>query len=368
MGVTMNDKSANLISAYHDGELTAAERANVEQLLASSPEARAELESFRTLSSLLREAGRPALESDLTPVVMQMIEQRMLLPETAPRPPHTNRKAASWTKWVVMIAAAAAGLVIAVRVIPQNPAQAPNIAQQPVAQPIEKTVPQPEPVAPAQPAAVAVVNPVTPEKPAVLPAPQLAAADIPLEVIENLKRTTPGKIVRFLKQSGDDVTVFHLMVLDIQPGLVSLQMILSAQQITESKDQQPEPGIVAVYVQANQDQLDKVIAELQSEEQKQFVALAVQAPVKAEEIQKLVKSNPTELASQQVPLKKSELTTLGVNPVQSSQIVASRSLRGGRAAALPRAMNGDDSPLRKLLIVVEKAPESLLSPTNSQPN
>ncbi|MDB5335568.1 MAG: hypothetical protein JWN70_1187 [Planctomycetaceae bacterium] len=364
----MNDKSANnmdLISAYHDGELTAAERADVEQLLASSPEARAELESYRTLTSMLREVGRPTLESDLTPVVMQMIEQRMLLPTTAAQPLSDTRKANAWTKWAVAIAAAAAALMIAVRVIPQNAGNDPVIAQQEV-KPNTVTpvvVPQPETIKPVATNAIATV---TPEKPAVAPAAQLVAADLPLEVIENLKRANPGKIVRFLKQSGKDVTVFHLMVLDIQPGLESLQMILSAQQISGPKDQQAQSGTVAVYVEANQDQLDKVIAELQSEEQKQFVALAVQStPMKAEEVQKIVKGQATDVASQQVPLKKSELTTLGVNPVESEQIVASRTRIGQRPGPM-QSLNGSNS-LRKLLIVIEKAPASLLS-NPVQPN
>ncbi len=359
MGMTMNDNSdkMHLISAYHDGELTAAERGEVEQLLATSPEARAELESYRKVSSLFREAGRPALESDLTPVVMQMIEQRMLLPTTAPQPASETRQDKAWTKWAIVIAAAAAGLMVAVQAIPRNPAQAPAVAHQDVKPAPAPAVPQPE-IAKPETNAVAEVTPV---KPAAVPAPQLVGTDLPLEVIENLKRANPGKIVRFLKQSGKDVTVFHLMVLDIQPGLDSLQMILSAQQISGPQGQQTQPGTVAVYVQANQDQLDKVIAELQSEQQKQFVALAVQpTPVKAEEVQKLMKGQPADVASQQVPLKKSELTTLGVKPVEDVQIVASRTRRG-QAAGPVRALNGADSAQRKLLIVVEKAPESLLS-------
>ena len=358
MGMTMNDKSANmhLISAYHDGELTAAEVVEVEQLLATSPEARAELESYRQISSLFREANRPALQSDLTPVVMQTLERRILLPNTAVRPLGETRQGKTWTKWAIAIAAAAAALMVAVQVIPRNGGQDPVVAHHD-GQPAPVS-PQPEVVPPEGTNAVAKV---TPEKPVVAPVTELAAADLPLEVIENLKRANPGKIVRFLKQSGDDVTVFHLMVLDIQPGLDSLQMILSAQQISGPQGQQTQPGTVAIYVQANQDQLDKVIAQLQSEEQKQFVALAVQpTPVKAEEVQKLMKNQPAEVASQQVPLKKSELTTLGVKPVADVEIVASRTRRG-QAAGPVRALNGLDSARRKVLIVVEKAPESLLS-------
>jgi hypothetical protein len=284
MGATMNDKPINsLISAYHDGELTAAERGEVEQLLASSPEARAELDAYRRVSNLLREAGRPALQTDLTPLVMQQIKQQMSLPTTESRP--TRR--ANWTRWI-SIAAVAAGLMVAVKLGWQAPPQADDVAklhnQNPsVPQiPINTVTPQPQNHDQNNSSLVANNATLKTSNPEVKPAEiQITASDIPLEVIENLKRANPGKIVRFLKQSGKDVAVFHLMVLDTKPGLESLQVILSAQQISGPKGQVGQAGVMAIYVEANQDQMDKVIAALQSEEQKQFIALAVQQLMKS---------------------------------------------------------------------------------------
>lgn len=348
MGVTMNDKPNNsLISAYHDGELTAAERAEAERLLASSPEARAELEAYRHVSSLLRESGRPTLDRDLTPVVMQTIEQQMLLPTTT-QPLRSQQ--ADWKKWAAVVAAVAMCLIVVVGINMQRDPQLPVVVKNDPVKSIEVT---PKP----QDNNVTIVKTTPDVKPIEV---GIAPEDLPLDVIENLKKAVPGKIVRYLKQSGKDVAVFHLMVLDVQPGLESLQMILSAQQISGSPEKNGQVGVMAVYVQANQDQMDKVIAELIREEQKQFVALAVQQPVKADDVEKLVKRQPSEVASQQVPLKLGQLTSLGVNPVQSEQIVASRNNRSSRAPALPRALGGDDSPMRKVLIVLEKAPEEFL--------
>ena len=368
----MNNKSSSeLISAYHDGELNAAELAAVEQLLATSAAARAELESYQSLSGMFREAGRPTLAADLTPAVMQMIEQRMLLPETAARPERSSRSGRVWTKWAVVIAAVAAGLMVAVQVVPQNPAQLPAVVQHPAPAPAPQVADKPA----EDQTAVAQVDPVPAKTPApeVAPAvtPQLATADLSLEVISDLKRANPGKIVRFMKQSGSDVAVFHLLVRDVQPGLEALQKILSAQQIAAPNDQVAQPGTVAVYVQASQDELDKVIAELQSEAQPQFVALAVQPAVKADEFSKLIPNQPAEQTSRQVALQADQLYAVGVAQVPSDALLANRSVTGS-AAAIPRAMTQGNagsikrlsSSFKKLLIVVEKAPQGMLPTVN----
>lgn len=363
----MNHKPTNdLISAYHDGELSAAERAEVEQLLATSPAARAELESYQSLSGLLREAGRPTLSADLTPAVMQMIEQRMLLPETATRPERKTRSGQVWTRWAVLIAAVAAGLIVAVQVAPRHPAQVPAVVQHPAPQLAPQVDNQPV----AAQTAVAKVDPAPAQTtvPEVAPftSPQVVASAVPFEIISDLKRANTGKIVRFLKQSGTDVAVFHLLVRDVQPGLAALQQILSTQ-VAAPQDQAAPTATVAFYIQANQDQLDKVIAELQSAAQPQFVALAVQPVVKAEALNKLIPHQPAEQSAQPVALKADELYALGVGALPADQLLANRSVTGS-AAAIPRAMTQGNagaikklgSSLKKLLIVVEKAPEALL--------
>ena len=364
----MNEKiQDNLISAYHDAELSAAERTDVQRLLASSPEARAELESYRRLSGLLRESGRPTLTANLAPLVMHTIKRQML-PQTASRPLATPRS----TNWAGALVALTAALMVAVSLMPQgkrdrqfaNRHQAPVMPQNVVAQPGPNSL---QPLGGHAVAANDIVKPATtpdqtPAKPVF--APQLAASDLPLNVIEDLKKANFGEIVRFLKNSGKDVTVFHLMVLDVQPGLESLQLILSAQQISGPMNQPSQSGVVAVYVQANQNQLDKVIAELMSKDREQFIALAVPPlPVKASEVQKLMTGKPENVASSQMPMQQNELSKLGVNAVQSKQILAAREGRNVRfpgSSFSVKTPGRDNSPNRKVLIVLEKVPAELM--------
>ncbi len=87
----MKDVPENeLLSAYLDGELTAAEQAEVEQLLESSPAARQLLEEFHALSSTLQDMPQYTLDEDLSEQVLRMAERRILtedIPTSAPAVP-----------------------------------------------------------------------------------------------------------------------------------------------------------------------------------------------------------------------------------------------------------------------------------------
>lgn len=67
-----------LLSAYLDGELTAAQQAAVEQLLATSPEARQLLDELRALSATLQSLPPYKLQEDLAEPVLRTVERRML--------------------------------------------------------------------------------------------------------------------------------------------------------------------------------------------------------------------------------------------------------------------------------------------------
>ncbi len=78
----MNDvPDTELFSAYLDGELTADEQVRVEQILATSPEARQLLEELRALGSTLQELPQEKLDEDLSARVLEIAERRMLLPD-----------------------------------------------------------------------------------------------------------------------------------------------------------------------------------------------------------------------------------------------------------------------------------------------
>jgi hypothetical protein len=94
----MTDLPQNeLFSAYLDGELTAAEQAEMEQLLATSPAARQLLDELRALSATLQNLPREGIGEDLSRQVLRVAERRMLTEggpgdaETAPMPPGRSR-------------------------------------------------------------------------------------------------------------------------------------------------------------------------------------------------------------------------------------------------------------------------------------
>ena len=80
-----------LFSAYLDGELTADEQVRVEQILATSPEARQLLEELRALGGRLQSLPQQRLGEDLSARVLEVAERRMLLPD---RPPERLRRQA----------------------------------------------------------------------------------------------------------------------------------------------------------------------------------------------------------------------------------------------------------------------------------
>lgn len=91
-----------LLSASHDGELSASERAVVEQLLAESPAAREMLDDFRELSTLLQSLPRPRAPDALCRSVLLRLEAgRAPTRLTAP----TRRR--SWLLWGSSLIAAA---------------------------------------------------------------------------------------------------------------------------------------------------------------------------------------------------------------------------------------------------------------------
>jgi len=74
--------SDEILSAYVDSELSAAERAEVERWLETSPAAREKLEEFQRLSGLFAGLPRTEAPQEFPTKVMQLAERRMLLPES----------------------------------------------------------------------------------------------------------------------------------------------------------------------------------------------------------------------------------------------------------------------------------------------
>jgi len=116
----MKDLPENeLFSAYLDGELTAAEQAEVEQLLADNPAARQLLDELRALSSTLQSMPQYALGEDLSDRVLRMAERRMLTDSERLSRPRGNGK--TWPSHLSRLLNARAliwsGLAVAIAVM-----------------------------------------------------------------------------------------------------------------------------------------------------------------------------------------------------------------------------------------------------------
>src|SRR5262249_54050343 len=86
--------SEEILSAYVDGELTDQERSEVEHWLESSPGARERLEDFRGLARLFPSLPRTEVPQEFPTKVLQLAEQRMLLPEATANSP--GRRLRRW--------------------------------------------------------------------------------------------------------------------------------------------------------------------------------------------------------------------------------------------------------------------------------
>ena len=73
-----NQPENELLSAYLDGELTAAEQSRVERLLAGDPAAKQLLDELRTLNAAVQSLPREGLGEDLSSRIFQIAEQRKM--------------------------------------------------------------------------------------------------------------------------------------------------------------------------------------------------------------------------------------------------------------------------------------------------
>jgi hypothetical protein len=146
-----------LLSAYLDGELTAVEQAQVEQLLAASPAARQLLDEFRALSSTLQSLPQTKVGEDLGPSVLRTAERRMLgaaVSAATPPPPDAPQPGFPWREhlrgmfsgralvWSGLAVAIAVMMMVAERrQVPQGAGNVRQIAQAPpVAAPVPPAV------------------------------------------------------------------------------------------------------------------------------------------------------------------------------------------------------------------------------------
>ncbi len=297
----------DLLSAFHDGEVNSAERAAVEQRLATSVEARCELSEFRQVSVLLKELPRERLPSEFPQQVLQAIEREMLIPsqrddEAGVRTRMTANSAGSSRRWVgaVAVLTSAAGLLLLVQVIDdRNSINTAEVRQENVALRKQSIVAdssrdaalggqtaEPKMVANAPASSsrnsgilggAAGTNSIAADSSHSSPLPPagIAARESGILFFDQaaLRDTQIGGAVQAMQTEGNEVAVVWLTVVDRQEGLAGLQLLLKNKEIARAdsdkkSDKAAKPNAAvdhqmhAVFVESDAKHLTKMLRQL----------------------------------------------------------------------------------------------------------
>lgn len=297
-----------LLSAYHDGELTAAERQEVERLLEDSPDARAELEDYRALSEMLRGMSAEPVPAGTRAAVMRRIERELLVPAALPVPSSRKSRRRLWVLAGLLTSAAA---IVLVAVIADR-----NLSGKPDNRLVAAAKPGPrsEPAgslprlerslgSESAPAPMA-REPVADENLAEKQADAAALASVSNAAVANSlalgKDTATGDVLSYLEQRSDgEVVVVQATVVDVRTALNSLQVLLAKNSIPMQPTSfgamggvggaagfgragtslgvaadKPVGELEAVYVESGPAQINATLADL-GREKDQFVDVQV---------------------------------------------------------------------------------------------
>lgn len=301
------DPADELLSACHDGELTPSERAEVDRLLISSPALQETLDDFRELTAILQSLPRPAAPPALQADVLRRVQAAQPRPVTSARP-------RPWL-WGLSLVATAALLLVVTRnrgplerqddhgvVAMQAPAAAPQDA--PLAR--ELTAPAAEGSsrsAAAAPAAEAIAAPAmtaalppSPEPPAA-PAPSLGGAPALLQstapsaaptlneaalserlVLDPRHPPSASQILAYVDRVGDETVIVEFVVVDVERTAEDMLVLLQRRGLTVVGTDAAEavaaksipadaapPALVALYVEAPEQQLAALIDDVMSQ-------------------------------------------------------------------------------------------------------
>ena len=263
----MNGTPSNeRMSAWLDDELSLDERAEVEKMLAESPELRQELDELQRLSSRLKRLPVGQAPAGLKQAVMRSIERETLLATTnEPNVARRGRLLQTLSTAAAVALVAGAGMWFA-----SNGGQ--NVA----------TVDQvgPEIVNGQQTPTRSQANKRELKMSVELPTRQfeidrtkLGAADI-------------GDIVEAVRRDGESVTIVRLTVVDREDGLESLRVLLAHEEIPLDGSKEALPigdklgkGLVAVFVESKSDQLRRTIEQMAQKLQLEALSVSDALPI-----------------------------------------------------------------------------------------
>ncbi len=323
-----------LLSAFHDGEISSAERVAVEERLATSADARRELSEFKQISALLNDLPRDRLTAEFPQQVLQTIEREMLIPSQSidPTESFVTRTSPS-RRWIgaTALLTSAAGLLLLVRALDDragrggsdvsrmagsSPAFSP-LSRGAAESPLAKAMDDSDSVARLSSIAAGAAgqNALGADSPtAAFGGARLAGEPAAENLFFDhaaLSTANVGDVIRAIQQiDGDEVAVVYLTVVDRQQGLKDLQVFLTDKKFarTEEKsvvktDRVSSPGSVAdelqaVFVKSDAAHLEAALTQLRNE--KNLQSLEVNQPILLAELDG-VSGNLAALADKATP-------------------------------------------------------------------
>jgi len=255
----MNGRASDeRLSAWLDDELTLNERAEVERLLAESPEFRRELTELEQVSALVKGLPNSGAPVELKASILRAIERDTLL---AGAGSETGR-----SRWLVQILAAAAAVLAAGMVTWWGTTQRPE-AQVAEAPPVRSFSSSPGISAANKPESDQALANASARQPGM----DETTLNIPREQLDQVRI---GDVIQAVEQNGDQVSVIRLTVVDRKAGAAALQVLLAREQIpvNESSD----AGLVTVTIESSSERLERALHEMR--QQVEFDLLSVGPP------------------------------------------------------------------------------------------
>lgn len=263
----MNGTPSNeRLSAWLDDELPLDERAEVEKLLAESPELRQELDEMQRLSGRLKSLPVSQAPPELQQAVMRSLERETLLAGD------DSAKVARSGRLLRVLTTAAGIAVLAGGGLWWASDGGQNVA---VVDP-----PGPEIVTTQQTPTTSQANKRELKMSVELPTRQFEINRA------KLGKAEIGDIVEAVRQDGESVSIVRLTVVDRQAGLESLRVLLAHEEIPLDGSREALPvgdkigkGLVAVFVESKSEQLSRTIEQMAQKLQVETLSVSDALPI-----------------------------------------------------------------------------------------
>ena len=268
----MSTDHESLISAYFDGELSAADATEVGSSIEDDAGREQEHDEIAKLSNILQSQPQHMLDEQFAAEVMQSAERSMLLPATPAKKSRGRLYAVS-----SIVAGVAAAVIVVPMLRQYSPVSFDNASSEiamTAAQSFDES-PSAKTVA-SDFAAAEMAEEADAGLVEFAPSAGAIAGGEDLVFDENLNSANVGDVIEALVSKPDQISVIRLTVVDRIEALDKLQVILSRNRITTEQpsaadqpasDRDSEDELLAVYVEADTRHLSLALSQLEADEE-----------------------------------------------------------------------------------------------------